>query len=205
MPALRLLTWSLRALAIWLYYRYGWYRAAWKGVRAEWAARVSPHARIDGAASVGSATLGRDVTIGRGSYIASGIIQAGVIGDFCSLGPNLLIGPSEHDVQHWTTSPYESRSSGEPSGATNPGRRAPRIGNGVWIGANAVVLRGVTIGDRAIVAAGAVVVTDIPAGERWGGVPARPLGDGAGSPEPAAPESQALAGIGPEGLEPGRR
>jgi len=39
-----------------------------------------------------------------------------------------------------------------------------RIGNGVWIGARAIILKGVTIGDGAIVGAGAVVTHDVPAG-----------------------------------------
>jgi acetyltransferase-like isoleucine patch superfamily enzyme len=47
------------------------------------------------------------------------------------------------------------------------------IGNNVWLGAGAVVLRGVSIGDGAVIGAGAVVVKDVPAAEIWGGVPAR--------------------------------
>ena len=47
------------------------------------------------------------------------------------------------------------------------------IGNNVWIGSRAVVLPGVTIGDGAIVAAGAVVNRDVPANTIVGGVPAR--------------------------------
>lgn len=52
-----------------------------------------------------------------------------------------------------------------------------RVGNGVTIGATAVVMSGVTIGDGAIVSAGAVVLKDtkIGVGEVWGGVPARRL------------------------------
>lgn len=48
-----------------------------------------------------------------------------------------------------------------------------RIGSGVWLGANVVVLRGVTVGDGAVVAAGAVVRSDVPAGALAAGVPAR--------------------------------
>ena len=44
---------------------------------------------------------------------------------------------------------------------------------GVWIGANATVLPGVTIGDHAIIAAGAVVTKDVPAMMIAGGVPAK--------------------------------
>ncbi len=43
--------------------------------------------------------------------------------------------------------------------------------------ANAVVLPGCTIGENAVVAAGAVVRCDVPAGEIWGGVPARKIGE----------------------------
>ncbi len=47
------------------------------------------------------------------------------------------------------------------------------IGRGVFIGARAIVLKGVTIGDRAIIGAGAVVTKDVPAGAVAAGNPAR--------------------------------
>jgi len=47
------------------------------------------------------------------------------------------------------------------------------IGDDVFIGAGCLVLKGVTIGDGALVAAGSVVAKDIPAGEVWGGNPAK--------------------------------
>lgn len=49
------------------------------------------------------------------------------------------------------------------------------IGNNVWVGARATILPGVTIGDGAIVAAGAVVTKDIPPKSLAGGVPAKVL------------------------------
>lgn len=49
------------------------------------------------------------------------------------------------------------------------------IGNHVWIGLNAIILKGVTIGDGAIVAAGAVVAKNVPAYSMVAGVPARIL------------------------------
>ena len=47
------------------------------------------------------------------------------------------------------------------------------IGDDVWIGANAVILPGVTIGPHSVVAAGAVVTRDVPPGCVVGGVPAK--------------------------------
>ena len=49
------------------------------------------------------------------------------------------------------------------------------LGKNVWVGANATILRGVTIGDNAVVAAGAVVTKDIPADTVAGGVPAKAI------------------------------
>ena len=47
------------------------------------------------------------------------------------------------------------------------------IGNDVFIGANSIVLKGVTIGDNSIIGAGSVVAKSIPAGEIWAGNPAK--------------------------------
>lgn len=47
------------------------------------------------------------------------------------------------------------------------------IGKNVWIGANSTVLAGVTIGDNAVVAAGAVVTKDVAANTIVGGIPAK--------------------------------
>ena len=50
---------------------------------------------------------------------------------------------------------------------------AIHIGRNVWIGSYATVLPGITIGEGAIIAAGAVVTKDVPANAMVGGVPAR--------------------------------
>lgn len=51
--------------------------------------------------------------------------------------------------------------------------KAVKIGNKAWIGTNATILKGVTIGDGAIVAAGSVVTKDVPEGCLVGGNPAK--------------------------------
>lgn len=48
-----------------------------------------------------------------------------------------------------------------------------KIGNGVWIGAGAIICPGVTIGDHTIIAAGAVVTKDVPSGSIAAGIPAK--------------------------------
>lgn len=64
--------------------------------------------------------------------------------------------------------------------------RPIRIGRGVFVGARAIVLKGVTIGDRAVIGAGAVVSKDVPAGHLAVGNPARTL------PQRAAGNKQGL-------------
>ncbi len=60
--------------------------------------------------------------------------------------------------------------------------RPIRIGRGVFIGARAIVLKGVTIGDRAVVGAGAVVTRDVPPGHIAVGNPAQVI-----APRPPGP------------------
>ena len=85
--------------------------------------------------------------------------QGGIyIGDGTLIGHNVVLATLNH-----AKSPSE-RSSMIP---------APiHIGKDVWIGSNATVLPGVTIGDGAIIAAGAVVTKNVPERTIVGGVPA---------------------------------
>ena len=65
-----------------------------------------------------------------------------------------------------------------PMGQQADGAEAPiAIADDVWIGANVVVLKGVTIGRGAIIAAGSVLTRAVGEYEIWGGVPARKLRD----------------------------
>ena len=61
-------------------------------------------------------------------------------------------------------------------GQERPSAAPVTIGDRVWIGTRGVVLKGVTIGDGAVVAAGAVVTKDVPAGAVVAGMPARVVG-----------------------------
>ncbi|MCU1693090.1 MAG: putative acetyltransferase [Frankiales bacterium] len=61
-------------------------------------------------------------------------------------------------------------------GVERPSAAPVVIGDRVWVGTRAVVLKGVTVGDGAVVAAGAVVSKDVPAGAVVAGIPARQVG-----------------------------
>ena len=81
------------------------------------------------------------------------------LGDGCQIGHNVVFATLNHELAE------ERRS------VTYP---APIVlGKNVWVGSNATILQGVTIGDNAVVAAGAVVTKDVPANAIVGGVPAR--------------------------------
>jgi acetyltransferase-like isoleucine patch superfamily enzyme len=63
-------------------------------------------------------------------------------------------------------------------GSTRSETAPVTIGDHVWIGMNALILKGVTIGDGAVVAAGAVVTKDVPAAALVAGVPAKVVREG---------------------------
>ena len=58
-------------------------------------------------------------------------------------------------------------------GGNNEIKRPVKIGNNVWVGCRCLIMKGVTIGDGAVIAAGSVVTKDIPAGSLAGGNPAK--------------------------------
>ncbi|WP_196821840.1 NeuD/PglB/VioB family sugar acetyltransferase [Arthrobacter sp. CAN_A6] len=49
------------------------------------------------------------------------------------------------------------------------------VGSGAYLGMNSSIRRGVSVGSRSSIGLGAAVLEDVPAGEKWGGVPAAPL------------------------------
>ena len=83
------------------------------------------------------------------------------IGDDCQIGHNVVFATLNHGLAP------EDRKTTHPAPIT--------LGRNVWIGSNATILQGVTIGDNAVVAAGTVVTRDVPADTIVGGVPAKPI------------------------------
>ncbi len=107
--------------------------------------------------------FGKNITIGKNVFINSGCHfqdQGGIeIGDGCLIGHNVVLATINHDlypennrINHYTPI---------------------RLGKSVWVGSNSTILPGVTVGDWAVIAAGAVVTRDVPPLTIVGGVPAK--------------------------------
>jgi len=107
----------------------------------------------------------RNSSLGDYSIVSSfSVINGADIGKFNSIGPGAFIGLWEHNMWVSTHSFYLSEACGEfVKGFGNYQKDSLRakIGNDVWIGANAIILKGVEIGDGAIVGAGAVITKDV--------------------------------------------
>ena len=110
-----------------------------------------------------SSDFGRNLHIDKIVFINAGVrIQdtGGVwIDEGALIGHNVVLATLNHDL--------------EPSRRQNLIPAPIHNGKNVWIGSNATVLQGVTVGENSDVAAGAVVTKDVPANSIVGGVPAK--------------------------------
>ena len=118
----------------------------------------------DSSIESGLYVLGNQLTVGRGTTINYGCLidcRAEVrIGERCGIAYGVSLITASHD---WNDP--KCRAGIETYSSI-------RIGNGVWIGSNSVVLAGVTIGDGAVIGAGAVVTKDCEPNSFYAGVPA---------------------------------
>ncbi|MDT2966208.1 CatB-related O-acetyltransferase [Enterococcus casseliflavus] len=85
-------------------------------------------------------------------------VNYAIVGNFCSFGPNVIIGPGTHSMDYVTTSNLISIKNIDFSMFSRPSQ----IGSDVWIGSNAVILQGVTVGTGAVIGANSVVTKDVP-------------------------------------------
>jgi len=105
-----------------------------------------------------------------------------IIGKFCSIacGATFLFNSANHTRSSLSTYPFplffeEWGLEKENVAASWDNKGDIVIGNDVWIGYEAVIMAGVTIGDGAIIGARAVVTKDVPPYTVAGGIPAKPI------------------------------
>lgn len=97
-----------------------------------------------------------------------------IIGKFCMFAHDVIIlSGGEHDLSKITCYPMRKAFQKASGNVDSESKGSIIIGNDVWVGAGAIILSGVNIGDGAIVAAGAVVTHDVPAYSIVGGNPAK--------------------------------
>jgi lipopolysaccharide O-acetyltransferase len=110
--------------------------------------------------------FGRNVQIGDRVHIAAA--EQVIFGDDCLIASNVFVSDHDHgssDIASMLLSPSKREL------VTSP----VKIGNSCWIGQNVCILKGVTLGESCIVAAGAVVSRSFPAFSVIAGVPAKLL------------------------------
>lgn len=104
-----------------------------------------------------------------------------IIGKFCAIakGAKFIMNGANHKLSGISTYPFQIFGNGwesvTPSPDDLPYKGDTVIGNDVWIGYDALIMPGVTIGNGAIVAARSVVVSDVPPYTVVGGNPAKPI------------------------------
>lgn len=111
--------------------------------------------------------LGAD-KVGRYTFINKNVIidkNTASIGRFCSIAYGVKIGLGNHPLDRVSTHPFSySKKYGfvsEDSVFENASNSKTIIGNDVWIGANAIVLAGVKVGDGAVIGANSLVTKDV--------------------------------------------
>lgn len=115
------------------------------------------------AKELGKIIIGNNVGISNATIFAS---QSIVIGNYVMIGGGTKIYDTDF---HWLE--YEKRMS-RSGGISKP----VEIKDGAFIGAHAIILKGVTIGEKSIIGAGSVVTKNVPPGEIWAGNPAKYIG-----------------------------
>ena len=129
------------------------YRSFWLGRKSV----IESYCCINNA--VGDVTIGNHTRIG----IHCTVIGPVSIGNNVNLAQGITVTALNHNFEDTTRRIDEQGISTKPV----------VIGDDVWIGANAVILPGVTIGRHVVVAAGAVVTKDVPSFTLVAGVPAK--------------------------------
>ena len=157
------------------------------GVRLPPSLRCEGNVWLEGPCQISTAcSCAYEIKVGAFSYFTGdGIRRSPLqvllveVGRYCSIAEGVHIAPGQHPID-WVSTSYSSVDWTDKytlEDQVNQKKfllhRKVTIGNDVWVGCNATIMDGVTIGDGAIVAAHALVTKDVPPYAIVGGVPAK--------------------------------
>lgn len=125
--------------------------------------------RIGARASVKNSTVGYLTSIGRNTKITHS-----QIGKYCAISWDCTINAISHPMTKLSVSafPYVPQVGGFVSKRVQE-HQVVTVGNDVWIGTHVVIMPGISVGNGAVLAAGAIVTKDVPAYAVVAGVPAK--------------------------------
>lgn len=125
---------------------------------------VKEGSRICACNSEATISIGKNTTVGYHTFIFSS--NSITIGNDCLIAPFAYLVDSDHGIE-------KSSNINQQPNTTSP----ISIGNDVWIGTGAKILKGTTIGDGAVIAAGSLVKSDVEPYTIVGGTPAVKIGE----------------------------
>ena len=149
----------MKPFRLWIYRLLTWWLPetrcfGWKRFLVRWAgAKIGKNVRINSSvvfSGNGELVIGDDVWVGPGNMISPVAPARVVVGSHVDLGPGVMILTGSHEV--------------DPAGAHIGGRgmvASVTVGDGCWVGARAIILPGVSLADKTLVAAGAVVTKSV--------------------------------------------
>ncbi len=116
----------------------------------------------------GKISIGNNCDLNGTCFVSYNEIE---IGDYCQFASSSII--SDTDFHPVDPTHRLSQMKGENFSFESVAKKKIKIGRNVWVGWGTIILKGVTIGDNSIIAAGAVVVSDIPPNSIAAGNPAK--------------------------------
>ena len=132
---------------------------------------LGKHINISRYSFVKGSIIGNYTSIGRNSTIINA-----KIGKFCSISWNVTIGATQHDYTRLTTHAFPYLAHYGFTDTTIRFKTITSLGNDVWIGANAIIMPGVKVGNGAVIGAGSLVTKDVEPFQIVYGIPAKNKG-----------------------------
>jgi acetyltransferase-like isoleucine patch superfamily enzyme len=164
--------------------RWAYLKLRWRGrLRTDGLCFISPGVRLE-IGKDATITLGRWSWLGKGCKLRAheGKIEIGaksVLGEDCTLSAyqHISIGRECIVADRAMLIDFDHKIDDveRPIRLQGIAKRDVRVGNNVWVGHGACVLRGVSVGDNSVIGANAVVTKDLPEDSICAGAPARVL------------------------------